>query len=190
MPKFDVPNDIKVEDFFNNFVPEHFKKTVGAADLSFLEGKEFTMQFDVDGKKFCLRIKGDKSLELIDGGIGKPMLWFQMTEDFWRESITEQIDSGLDEFTEAERMADANRYNALLKTSGTLKAELDMPDGSVSRVNLVFNGGNAPEVTVKLALEDWASMQRREVDGMNLVMGGKMQFEGDMPFLLELQQLL
>ena len=51
MALIDVPEDITVDDFFKNYAVKQFDEAKSQADLSFLEGKEFSMQFDVDGKK-------------------------------------------------------------------------------------------------------------------------------------------
>ncbi len=190
MAMFQAPENISVDDFFKDLVPRQFKETLEGADMSVMAGKDFTLQFDVDGKKYCLKVKDGKDLEIIEGGIEKPMLGIQISEDFWRDSVTGKIEAGMDQFTDPQQAADAARYAALQSTSGTLKAELTKPDGSIAKLAMVFNGAASPESVIKLSLSDWAAMQSKEVDGQTLVMGGKMQFSGDMMFLMALQNLM
>jgi putative sterol carrier protein len=189
MALMEVPEDITVDNFFQNYAVKQFEEAKSQADLSFLDGKEFSMQFDVDGKKYCLNIKDGKEMEVIEGGVDKPMLCISVNENLWRGSITGKIDSGMDQFTDASQMADAARYNTMLSTKGTLNAELKTDDG-VENFKMVFNAEDAPSVTLKLAMSDWAAIQKKEADGQSLFMSGKMEFDGDMMFLMSLQALM
>jgi len=190
MADINVPEDVTIEDFFNKYVPEQFGAEIENTDLSFLEGKEFTLQFDIDGKKYCIRVKDGKDFEVVEGGVDKPMLELRLGEDFWRKAVTGKVEGALDQFTDPGQMADANRYNNLAATKGKLDVELSMEDGSTEKVTLVFNGEENPEVTLKLSMGDWVSMQRKETDGQTLFMSGKMQFAGDTMFLMSLNNLM
>ena len=128
-------------------------------------------------------------MEVIEGGIDKPMLCIAVNENLWRGSVTGKIDSGMDQFTDASQMADASRYNALVSTKGTMNAELKTDDG-VENFTMIFNGEATPAVTLKLAMSDWAAIQKKEADGQTLFMSGKMEFDGDMMFLMALQSLM
>lgn len=190
MVEFKVPANVSVDDFFKTYVPKQFQEALAGANLSAMAGKEFTLQFNIEGKKYAIRIKDGKALEVIPGGLAKPMLTLSLSESFWRDSITGKIPGAMDQFTDPTQAADANRYNALQSTKGTLKVELNLPDGKVVPLALTFNGEAAPEVTIKLALSDWLAMQRKETDGQSLFMAGKMQFDGDITFLMQLQSLV
>ena len=190
MVEFKVPADVSVDDFFKTHVPNQFKESLATANVSAMAGKEFTLQFNIEGKKYALRIKDGKALEVIPGGLPKAMLTLSLSESFWRDSITGKVPGAMDQFTDPSQAADANRYNALLNTKGTLKVELKLPDGKVVPLAMTFNGEVAPEVTIKLAMSDWLAMQRKETDGQSLFMAGKMQFDGDVSFLMQLQSLV
>lgn len=190
MVEFKVPANITVDDFFKTHVPTQFKELLANANVSAMAGKEFTLQFNIEGKKYAIRIKDGKSLEVIPGGLDKAMLTLSLSESFWRDAITGNVPGAMDQFTDPSQVADLNRYNALLNTKGTLKVELKLPDGNTIPLGLTFNGETSPEVTIKLALEDWLAMQRKQTDGQSLFMAGKMQFEGDVTFLMQLQALV
>lgn len=190
MVRFDVPEDIEVEDFYTQVVPRHFKEAISGLDPSTMSGKEFTLQFHIDEKVYCLRITDGKDLEMIEGGIEKPMLALSLRETDWREAVTGKMTGLLDRFTDPIQAADPDRYNKLLGTKGNLKIELKKDDGAIMPVTLIFNGEEKPEVTMKLDLSDWVAMQMNEVTGQALFMSGRLQAQGDMVFLMGLQALL
>jgi len=190
MVEFKVPADVSVDEFFKTHVPKQFKEVLATANVSAMAGKEFTLQFDIEGKKYALKIKDGKALEVIPGGLDKAMLSLKLKESFWRDSITGKIPGALDQFTDPTQAADAGRYNALLATKGTLKVELTKEDGQMAPLAMTFNGESTPEVTIKLALGDWLAMQKKETDGQSLFLAGKMQFDGDIAFLMQLQSLI
>jgi len=190
MVEFKVPANVSVDEFFKTHIPRQFQEALATANVSAMAGKEFTLQFDIEGKKYALRIKDGKALEVIPGGLDKAMLSLKLKESFWRDSITGKIPGAMDQFTDPTQAADAGRYNALLSTKGTLKVELTKEDGQMIPLAMTFNGEATPEVTIKLALGDWLAMQKKQVDGQSLFLAGKMQFEGDIAFLMQLQSLI
>jgi len=189
MPKFNVPEDVTIEDFFRDFVPKQFEETIGGVDLSFLDDAGFTLSFDIEGKKFGVKVTRDKKMEIVEGGIEKPLLEIKLTEKFWRESVTGKVEGAVDQFTDTSQIS-VERFETLKGTKGTMKAELTKSDGEVVNITLIFNGESAPEVTLRLAMEDWIAMQKKEADGTQLFMAGKIQFSGDMMFLMSLQALM
>jgi len=190
MALFKVPKDVSVDDFFKSHVPKQFAEMTKSADMSAMAGKEFTVQFDVSGKKYGLRIKDGKSLNVIAGGMDKPMLGLKLNEPDWRDTVTGKTEGIIDRFTDPSQAADPAMFSNLLSTRGTLHVELRKPDGSVMPFSMTFNGEAQPAATIKLSLSDWVSMQKKETNGQNLFMAGKMQFEGDVVFLMSLNNLL
>lgn len=190
MVQFNVPEDVTVKDFFLNHVPRQFNEVLAAADLSVMAGKEFTLQFNIDGQKYGLRLRDGKNLEVVEGGIEKPMVEVCLKEGDWRDSITGKIPNAMDQFTDPAQAADLSRYEALLRTKGLLNLELKKDDGGILGATIIFNGETSPAVTLKLLLSDWIAMQKKETDGQTLFMSGKLTFDGDMVFLLALQSLM
>ncbi len=190
MPIFQVPEDVKVDDFYKNYVPRHFREITRTLDVSAMEGKEFTLEFHVDEKKYCLKIIGGRELEVIEGGIQTPMLMISLRESDWRDAVTGKVQGLLDRFTDPGQVSDTTRYNRLLATKGTLHLELVKEDGTIMPIMMRFNGQETPSVTMKLSLADWVAMQKKEVNGQVLFMSGRMKATGDMVFLMSLQQLV
>ena len=190
MATFKVAENVSVEDFFEKEVPAQFKDLIAGADMSSVAGKEIKLQFDVEGKKYCLNIKDGKEVEIIKGGADKPVLEISLSEKDWRDSVTGKLEGVIDRFTDPAQMADPKILNTLLATTGMLKVDLSKSDGAVMPISMSFNGGTNPEAAISLALEDWVAMQKGEANGQTLVMGGKMTFTGDMMFLMQLQELM
>ncbi len=190
MAQFNVPEDVSVEDFFKNQVPAQFPDLAAGVDLSTLAGKEFKLQFDVDGNKYCLNIKGGKEVEVIEGGVDAPALSIALSEGDWRDAVTGKLGEVIDRFTDPAELSNENTFNTILSTKGKLDVELKKDDGSTMPFTMVFGGQPAPEAAIKLNLADWVAMQKGEANGPNLVMTGKMEFTGDMMFLMGLQSLM
>ena len=124
---------------------------------------------------------------MVAGGVAKPILTICLSEADFRKAITGQAEGVIDRFSDPFQIADINIFNTLLATKGRLNVELD---GGAMKFSMVFNGEPSPEASIKLALADWVSMQKKETNGQNLFMAGKMQFDGDVVFLMSLNNLL
>jgi len=187
MALFNAPKDVTVDGFFKDVVPKQFGELVKGKDFFGMAGKDFTLQFDVSGKKYCLLIKGGSNLEMVAGGVAKPMLTLCLSEDDFRKAITGQAEGVIDRFSDPFAVADMNLYSQLQVTKGKLDVELD---GGAMKFSMIFNGEASPEAKIKLGLTDWVAMQKKETNGQNLFMAGKMGFDGDMVFLMSLNNLL
>ena len=190
MATFNVPENVTVDDFFRTHVPAQFQEITEGVDLSSMDGLEFTLQFDIEGKKYCLKITGGAELEMIEGGVEKPVLALSLSEPDWRDAVTGKVEGTFDRFIDPLQIADPTRYNALLSTKGTLHVVLRGGNGSTTKASLVFNAAAQPQVTMTLVLSDWEALQNKEVAGPMLFMSGKLKADGDMMFLMALQQLL
>ena len=190
MAEIRVSEDITVEDFFEKHVPRQFAEAVSGTDLSFLGDRGFTLQFRVGEKVYCVRVDAAQGMDVVSGGVEKPLLEIALSEEDWRDAVTGKIEGVLDTFTDPAQIEDAARYERLLATKGTMHLKLTKGDGSIMPVTMAFNGEASPAVTITLDLPNWVAMQRKEVNGTTLFMSGKMQTQGDMMFLMSLQTLL
>jgi putative sterol carrier protein len=187
---FNAPENVTVEEFFKDYLYKKMEEVKKSADLSWLAGKEFTANYDVDGQKYGMRIKNGTDLEVADGGIDRAMLEISMSEKFWRDMATGKIESGMDSYIlPGGSDSDKERYDALLDIKGTLKVNLEIGD-EVENIAMVFNGESQPEAIITLALGDFVSITSGETDGPTLVMNGKLNFDGDLTFLLSAQSML
>ena len=189
MAKFSVPSGVSVNDFFETHVPAQFKDITAGANLASLAGKEVNLQFNVNDQKFCLNIKDGNNLNVIKGGVDKPLLTLALSEQVLMDSVTGKIEGMIDRFTDPVEIADPARLSNLMNTKGTLNLTLKNGAESIP-VTMIFNGEAKPAVDISLELKDWIAMQNKETTGQNLFMNGKLKFTGDMMLLMKLQTLI
>ncbi|MEN6421739.1 MAG: SCP2 sterol-binding domain-containing protein [Smithella sp.] len=189
MAKFKVPSGVSVNDFFETHVPNQFKEITAGANLSSLAGKEVHLQFNINDQKYCLKIKDGANLEVVKGGVDKPLLTLSLSEQLFLDAITGKLEGMIDRFTDPVEIADPMRLKNLIDTKGTLNLNLKQ-DGNSMPVTMIFNGEAKPSVDISLELQDWIAMQNKQTTGQNLFMNGKLKFMGDMVLLMKLQTLI
>jgi putative sterol carrier protein len=187
---FDAPENVTVEKFFKEYLLNKLMEVRETADLSWLAGKEFTANYEVNGSRYGMSIKDGTDLEVVDGGIDQAMLEIKMSESFWRDMATGKIESGMDSYIlPGGSDADKDRYNALQDIKGTLKINMEIDD-EIEEISMVLNGNSQPEAIITIALEDFVSINKGETDGPSMVMNGKLKIDGDIAFLLSVQEML
>jgi putative sterol carrier protein len=188
-----APEGISVDDFFAKFLPDQFnkmKELLNAFDLSFLNGKDFNMQFNIDGKVYGVKFKISKDIEVVNGNVDSPVFCLYVSEKDWRDAVTGKFNKLADDFNgDPSSFIDARRYKALLSTKGTMTLNLKKEDGTILPLKIVFSGAEKPEVTINMDILDSLAMMSRKVTGQTLFMNGKMKFTGDMILLMNLQAL-
>ena len=188
-----APEGISVDDFFTKFIPEQFDKMkdlLNVVDLSFLAGKDFNMQYDIEGKTYGVKFKNGKDVEVIKGSIDNPVFILSVAEKDWRDAITGKYNKLADNLSgDSTSFIDAKRYKALLSTKGMMALNLKKDDGTILPLKIVFNGSDKPSVTINMDMLDSLDMMSRKVTGQNLFMNGKIKFAGDMVLLMNLQTL-
>jgi hypothetical protein len=153
MAKFSVPSGVSVDDFFTKHVPSQFKEITAGANLSALTGKEINLQFNVNAQKYCLKIKDGTNLEIVKGGVDKPLLTLALSDQVLLDSVTGKIEGMIDRFTDPVEIADPMRLKNLMDTKGTLNLTLKNGDNAIP-VTMIFNGEAKPSVDISLELKD------------------------------------
>jgi len=100
-------------------VPNQFKEITAGANLSSLAGKEVHLQFNINDQKYCLKIKDGTNLEVVKGGVDKPLLTMSLSEQVFLDAITGKIEGMIDRFTDPVEIANPIRLKNLLETKGT-----------------------------------------------------------------------
>jgi len=72
---------------------------------------------------------------------------------------------------------------------GTVRLELERPDGTLWRATAIYNGAAEPAGTLRMSVTDYSSMQRGELDGQVAFATGKLRWEGDFTLLIGLRAL-
>jgi putative sterol carrier protein len=188
---FDAPENVTVEEFFKEYLLTKMTEIRETADLSWMAGKEFTANYEVNGSRYGMSIKNGADLEVVKGGMEKAMLEIRMSEKFWKDMATGKIESGMDSYIlPGGSDADKDRYNALQDIKGTLKINMEVGNDEVEEISMVLNGNSQPEAIITIALEDFVSINKGETDGPSMVMNGKLKIDGDISFLLSVQEML
>jgi hypothetical protein len=189
-----APENISVDEFFTEFVPEqfiHMNELLSVMDLSFLTGSDFKMQFDIEGKVYSVTFKNEKDLEVTKGSIGEPNFTVIISERDWRDAVTGKFNELADDFTgDPTSFIDARHYEALMSMNGTVNMNLKKKDGVNLPLSLIFNDEDSPAVTVNLDLLDALRLMNRSATGLGLLMNGKLKYTGSMVLLIKLQNLI
>ncbi len=189
---FDAPETISIDDFFKGYLLKRVQNIIKTTDLSWLANKEFTTNYVVEGDKYGIKVSNGENVQIVAGGFPGAMVSISMTKKFWRDMATGKLETGLEGYMvpggEAE---DKDRFGSLQNLKGCLKVDIDN-DGDMETVMIVLNNTNPdkPDAEITVKLEDWLELRRKNTDGPTLVMQGKMQFDGDLTFLLAAQEML
>ena len=190
MHRFDGPDDISVVDFFSTYAVPLFKTQAQSINPSTTAGIDFTIQYEIDAFRYCLKVTGGTEVEVIDGGIESPMLILRMSENVWRVNIIGKVEGVLDRFVDPTQIADPVRFDKLTHTKGTLAVKLKTNDGESMSFSLIFGASEKPSGYLSMKLKNWVRLLAGKASGPRLFMTGRMKFKGDLPFLIRMQSLM
>jgi len=185
----EVKDDVTVKEYFEQYVPKMFEEQLAGKTIPDMEGTLFTVQFDVDGQTYSLKVNDAKSLEVVEGPVDNPMIKVSLSEDVWRRAVTGKLAGAMDMFTDMGTMANRRSYNTLQNTKGTMNLSLDA-GGETVEISVCFNGAESPACTFKATVEDWGKISTGQLAGPMAFMQGKLKIEGDMPFAMSLSNLM
>lgn len=185
--KMNVPEGITVKELFTEFAPKLAKEGIeqsgAAAELG---GTEFSLVVDVSGEKYCYVVKNGTEFDVKEGDLDAPVVRISVsTEDIEKMIATNQLDMLLGIQSDLNR----SKYNALQNIKGSMTAVLANDDGSYFTISATLNGAATPACTFKMKTTDSAALIKKEVNPVNLFMGGAMKIEGDMAFAMATQPL-
>lgn len=185
----DVKDNVTVKEYFEEVVPELFKEQLGGKTTTGMDGTLFTIQFDIDGQMYGLKLADAKDLEVAAGVIDAPIIKVALSEDLWRQAVTGKLAGAMDMFTDMGSMANRRSYDNLSSAKGTMLLDLDA-NGTPVNISVCFNGSESPKCTFKAAVEDWGKISTGEIPGPMAFMQGKLKIDGDMPFAMSLSNLM
>ncbi len=185
----DVKDDVTVQEYFESNVPGLFGEQLAGKSVSGMDGTLFTVQFDIDGQVYSIKVADAKDLEVVAGAVDDPMITVKLSEDVWRQAVTGKLAGAMDMFTDMGNMANRRSYDNLKSARGSMTLELDA-GGSPVNISVCFNGSTSPTCTFKAAVEDWGKISTGEIPGPMAFMQGKLKIDGDMPFAMSLSNLM
>lgn len=186
--------DVTVEEYFKDFVPEMFAEQLKGATISDMDGTVAKLMFNIasDGQEhtYSLIIKDAKEMEVVPGPADDALVTLNMTEPVWRDAVTGKLGGAIDMFTDVNKVANRARFEKLKDIKGTLVLDLTRPDGSPVNMSVTFNGTPEPKAVFKCSLDTWVQISSGQVSGVNAFMGGQLKIEGNMPLAIELSSLV
>lgn len=188
-----VPEDISVQDYFLDFVPENFGKELQESGVEGLEGTELNAQFEITGEgggTYTVNVKDGKEVTTSEGPADGPNIAVTLDVDAWRDAVTGKLGSAADLFTDITQLTDPKRLEAVNSLQGTVDLVLTKEDGSTFNVKLVFNTADSPSVEISSSVDVWGQIMSKETDAPRAFMSGQLAIKGDMPFALSLNQFM
>ena len=182
-----VPPDVPLRAFFLEWVPRLFEAAAAATPPEGMEGTTLLVRYRVDDAVYTLRVEDGKRLSVIEGETPEtPHVELRMSEEALREVLSGRLYIGEPPYL---AFRTRRRFEALQRLKGTVRLELERPDGSLWQATAVYNGAAEPSGTLRMATTDYSSLQRGELDGQVAFATGKLRWEGDFTLLIGLRAL-
>ncbi len=189
----EAKDDVTVKEYFNEYVPKIFAEQLQATAVSGMDGTEAKIMFNIAGDEaqtWSIVIKDAKDLQVVQGPVPEPLVTLDMDEGTWRDAVTGKLPGAIDMFTDVNKVANRARYDKISDMKGTLVLNLARADGSPIDLAVSFNGAERPKATFTCSIDCWKDLSSGKVTGVTAFMGGKLKIEGDMPFAIELSNLV
>ena len=186
-------DDVTVSEYFNDYVPKIFAEQLQTAVVSGMEGTDARIMFNISGEEaqtWSLRIKDAREMKVVPGPVTDPLVTLDMDEGTWRDAVTGRLPGAIDMFTDVNKVANRGRFDKISYMKGTLVLNLARPDGSPIDLAVSFNGAEKPRATFTCSIDTWKDLSSGKVSGVTAFMGGQLKIEGDMPFAIELSNLV
>jgi hypothetical protein len=190
MPDEAIPAGVSVSALFPAHIARRVPRASSRPDPSLPGGRDITLQYDVGGMRWCYRIREGEGVEVVEGGMDRPLVSLAVAEHDVKSAAAGTFPGVVDQLFDPMCIAGEGAVSTLLSCRGALEMRLKKRDGTVIPLRMEFNGEAAPAVSVTLDLDDWVSMLNGETSGQALFMSGRLTFTGDMVLVMKLQNLL
>jgi putative sterol carrier protein len=190
----EVSDDVAVSEYFTEYVPKIFDEQLQGAAVSGMDGTVAKMMFNIDGDgqkhTWSLVIKDAREMEVVQGPVEDPLVTLDMDEGTWRDAVTGRLPGAIDMFTDVGKVANRARYDKIADMKGVLVLNLTRADGSPVSLSVCFNNAERPRATFVCSTDTWIDLSSGKTSGVTAFMGGQLKIEGDMPFAIELSNLV
>lgn len=181
----DPPSDVTPAQFFEQMLP------LGFASQETRPPGEITLKFVVTGEA-----GGTWVARIVEGqmttsaGDAPADLTITVSESDWRDAVLQRNGATLSLLIpqgRADRPASTSRVKTL---KGTVAQELAREGADPFRVELTFGGAAQPRCTIRMKLPEFLDMQTGKLNGQEAFMTGKLKFEGDLGFLMQMSAIM
>ena len=181
------PENVTPEQFFEQLLPAGFaaQKDSGAA-----VPQDFSMQYHVTGNG-----GGDWHVTIKDGvltskkGTEPAVLTFTLAVDDFLDAILSRNGAAPALLLPASRPGRPDTSGRAKMLKGAISQELAREGGDPFKLEMKFNGADAPRTVLKMKLADFVAMQEGKLNGQEAFMTGRLRIEGDMAFMMQVAAL-
>jgi putative sterol carrier protein len=168
-------------DYFQVVLPERFAAMAATGLAEQPAQEDLSITYELTGNDGCvygMRVAKGK-LDIIPGGIRDSDMRTIVDAADWRATHVTAWEEPLFKFFRTGKVAGIKKLN------GNFKLDLRRPDAPNYRSATIFGGETAPEVTLRMHVDDYVALATGDLSGHVAYMVGKMRFDGNLPFLLK-----
>lgn len=181
------PIEMTPEQFFAQLLPAGFQ---AQRESGATVPQDFSMQYRITGAG-----GGDWHVEIRDAqmttrkGSGDAVLTFTVSIEDFRDAMHSRNGAAPSLLLPENRRGRPDNSGRVKQLKGTIAQELAREGGEPFRLELTFNGADAPRTVVKMKLADFIAMQEGRLNGQEAFMTGRLRVEGDMAFMMQVAAL-
>ncbi len=175
------------EQFFGELLPAGFQ---AQRDAGGAVPQELTMQYVLTGDG-----GGEWAVTIKDGqlatskGRHDAVITFTLSADDFRDAILGRNGATLAILLPQNRPGRPDNSGRVKQMKGTVAQELARDGMDPFKIEMCFNGGEAPRTVLKMKLADFVAMQEGRLNGQEAFMTGRLRIEGDMAFMMQIAAL-
>lgn len=176
-----MSSQLSVAEYYENVLPDQFANAMADLSPEAAAQPEITSTYAISGAgggTYGLRVANGQ-LEVVPGGIPNSDLHTTISIEDWRQGVA-NIDEPLIRFVKR------GRVNAVKNLKGALKLDIAGDDGFSIEGRTVYGGAESPEVTIRMKADDYKALMNGSLNGQMAFMTGKLKFDGNLPFLMQL----
>lgn len=182
-----APLDVTPDVFFTELLPRDFAAYVEAHPPGDdLAGTTFVVQYTIDGAVFAVYLIDGREMRVSRAPAASPDIAVTTDLASWRDSVTGVVFTGLSPVAQG---ASARRRAKLADVRGAVHLELTREDGSLYQATAVYNNETGASVVIRMSAADYSDLQRGHLSGVEALLSGKLQAQGDMGLLQALAAL-
>ena len=171
-------------EYFGQIVPQQFAAALAGAPEAAGQ-PELIATYEITGAGggiYSLRAAGT-NVEVLQGGLSDADMHTTLAIEDWRANAHSGLLDPLVDYVVRRKVA------VVKSLKGMVRLELERSDGSVFQSATTFGGQAEPEVTLRMAADDYAAMMRGELNGQMAFLTGKLKFDGSLPLLMQVGAL-
>jgi putative sterol carrier protein len=179
--------DVTPEQFFEQLLPMGFQAQREAGGAV---PQDFTMQYVLTGPG-----GGEWAVTIKEGhlsttkGRHEAVITFTLSTDDWRDAVLGRNGATIAILLPQNRPGRPDNSGRVKQMKGTVAQELSREGGEPFKLEMSFNGADAPRTILKMKLPDFVAMQEGKLNGQEAFMTGRLRIEGDMAFMMQIAAL-